>query len=228
MSTSARTSRQATSIPFSEAQQRFACLGEANFLIVHFDSSDPVTLYEGDVEITGDVDGWELELGDAQDAALIVVDGDLTIHGTLSWDTERPLGWLVVTGDLAVDSAWLKYRSNVLVQGNLTARDGVFGQNGDDDGSLFVLGRAQARYLVNCSYFYMHLLGECSAVIVTDDRNSNSDAAGRGATVVDERERELLVPDVVGPRGFNIQRAYELVSAGADIVIPEVLRRQAR
>lgn len=122
-----------------------------------------VRVYKGDINMEGNMD--LLDLFSLQGVAGIIVEGDLTINGSLVDFSNRSLAsFLLVTGNLRANNI-LAGRSVINIQGNTVADNVIIGHS--SNGSMYIKGNLQAKLLIVQNYF-MHVRGQIDAVAMTD------------------------------------------------------------
>lgn len=139
-----------TVISNKEAKQRYNKLHGFGS-IGNLDYTD-VIVAEGDVEIRGHLDGDTIETlffgGDREPACeLIIIDGDLTIHGCLELNDYYPC--LLVLGDLRCELL-RSIDSTTCVTGDAFISTAYLGHY--NDGSIFILGSTHVPYVFNSDH----------------------------------------------------------------------------
>jgi hypothetical protein len=152
----------------------------------------------------------------------VIVDGDLTVGGTLDWWDWRYGNLLVVTGTLRARNVLLSGCPNLVVRGDMLVSGGIQGHHGEDGGLLRVSGRTEAALVVNTLYFRMLFAAPPDAVVLGDP--------DRTGCPVDFTDREL--PDVLRPELLDDQgrvaeyEVGEALLAGQPILRPNVRPRR--
>jgi len=110
-------------------------------------------VYSGDTFIDGDltIDYSELATTAQTKTRNIIVNGNLTIKGNLDagQDIEALPQFVYITGDLHADNLILSGWLEIIVAGNATINNAVFGYFGEPGGRLQVKGNLTTRYLLN-------------------------------------------------------------------------------
>ncbi|MFH9242039.1 hypothetical protein ACH4KO_29315 [Streptomyces anulatus] len=146
----------------------------------------------------------------------VIVAGDLTVGGDLSWSSYGGGCFLLVTEDLRARNIFVAGEPNVVVRGDLTASNGVFGH--DDFGTLVVCGRTTARMVINASGFNMVFAEDPQAFVMghPDHQNFASD--------IDEalELEDVLATELLDQGGADFAAIRAALAAGRPILRPGV------
>lgn len=126
-----------------------------------------IRLYEGGWYVRGDL----LSDFTATDRPYhVIVDGDLTVEGTLDWSTEEYPALVLVTGDLRARAVLLSgapAAPELVVRGALRADHGVLGYlSGPRGGRLRVAGQTDAPVVIAIDDFTMRFDHTPTAVVL--------------------------------------------------------------
>lgn len=209
-------------IAMKEVRQRFPALFSKLPLMEQFMSDeDLVAVFDGDLSIDS---MRELHVAAAIErseyvASLIVVDGDLTVHGEVLWAGEPPGEGLLVTGSLNADVLEVTYCGQVAVGGDLELRSALFGYCGDDGGSWYAAGDLRAPYVVNTTYCVGECRGAIDAVIIVDSSYAR-DFAGTYPHYDINAQPEQFTPATRNQQGFvDGQLVIKLIRDGRPVLV---------
>jgi hypothetical protein len=179
-------------ISAGEAESRYAVSADVHFPYQRFAEHQEIRLYEGSVQVPGDLSIWEGDNDDARFAVNVIVDGDLAIDGNLSHGVEEnSAGYFhLVTGSLRARNLFLYGFPEVVVRGGLAVANGVVAEWGQDGGFLVVKGATSAQVIINTGYFTMSFGVQPQATVVADpDRTSCN------VDFPDDELKDVLLPE---------------------------------
>ncbi|MFJ2101476.1 hypothetical protein ACIOHR_30365 [Streptomyces anulatus] len=196
-----------------QAERMFAVSADVGYPYRDFAREQEIRLYAADLTLDGDL--VSQPPGDWNPCNMIVA-GDLTVGGDLSWSSYGGGCFLLVTGDLRARNIFVAGEPNVVVRGDLTASNGVFGH--DNYGILVVCGRTTARVVINTSGFNM-LFAEDPQAFVMGHPNCQNFASD----IDDELELEdVLATDLLEHGGANFAAIRAALVAGRSILRPGI------
>ena len=181
-------------ISADEAESRYAVSADVDFPYQRFAEHQEIRLYEGSVQVPGDLSIWEGDSDDARFAVNVIVDGDLTIDGNLSHGIEEnSAGYFhLVTGSLRARNLFLSGFPEVVVRGDLAVANGIVGEIGEDGGFLVVKGATSAQVIISTGYFTMSFGVQPQATVVADpDRTSCN------VDFPDDELKDILLPELL-------------------------------
>ncbi|TWP53878.1 hypothetical protein FKR81_03740 [Lentzea tibetensis] len=192
-------------VDVDEAEERFSLFAdvESRFPYREFSDEQEFRLYEGGLHVTGD---FSAETDGDWVPYNVIVDGDLTVDGDLSWWDDHMGNFVLVTGNVRARNVLLCGNPTVVVRGDLLVDNGVFGCRGEDGGFLDVGGVTRAKTIVNIRYFKMTFSGgRPDATLVADPSFTSCSADFTASCPVDFADDELsevLLPAMLDPDGY--------------------------
>ncbi|MFI6094879.1 hypothetical protein ACIA8G_04955 [Lentzea sp. NPDC051213] len=180
-----------------EAEERFRLSAdvESRFPYREFSDEQEFRLYEGGLHVTGD---FSAETDGDWVMYNVIVDGDLTVDGDLSWWDDHMGNFVLVTGNVRARNVLLRGNPSVVVRGDLLVDNGVFGCHGADGGFLDVGGVTRAKTIVNIRYFKMTFAGGRPDATLIADPNFTSCPVD----FADDELSAVLLPAMVDPDGY--------------------------
>ncbi|MDT0308656.1 hypothetical protein RM780_17055 [Streptomyces sp. DSM 44917] len=151
-----------------EAERRFALASRSGFPYLG-PARQEIRLYEGGWHVRGDLLS---NFAPENRPYHVIVDGDLTVEGTLDWATEDHPSVILVTGDLRARAVLLSgspAAPELVVQGTLRADHGVLGYlSGPRGGRLRVAGRTETPVVLAIEDFTMTFAHPPAAAVLGD------------------------------------------------------------
>lgn len=130
-------------------------------------------VYSSDTFIDGDliIDYSELATTAQTKTRNIIVNGNLTIKGNFDagQDIEALPQFVYITGDLNADNLILSGWLDIIVAGNATISNTVFGYFGESGGRLQIKGNLTTRYLLNGFMYRIEVKGTTNGVCYSFD-----------------------------------------------------------
>ncbi|GAA3213572.1 leucine-rich repeat domain-containing protein [Actinocorallia longicatena] len=185
-------------ISAEEAQSRFEVSEDVAHPFGDFAAEQEIRLYEGGLVVAGDL---EPESDDDWIPYNVIVDGDLSVAGTLDWWDSGSGNFLLVTGDVTARNVILSGCPELCVRGDLTATGGVQGSYGDDGGVLTVRGLLRAPFVMSTLYFCMYFDRPPEALHIADPYRTN-----QPVDFTHDELGELVVPEMFGKNGSVDER----------------------
>jgi hypothetical protein len=196
-----------SSITVDELQARYQVAAD---MLYPCDRHQPIRLYEESLHLVGDLSvvDWT---GDGYPYN-VVVDGDLTVEGDVTYFCEEGPGFLqLVTGTLRARNLFLEGFPNVVVRGDLIVTHGVLGCDGEDGGLLKVAGKVQAPTVVTSWYFNTSFASRPESVIVEHQSASSGHTESLAASA--------LLPDLLtGDGDIDTDRVEQALRHGRPIL----------
>ncbi|MGW0964051.1 hypothetical protein ACWD4K_34755 [Streptomyces gelaticus] len=198
-----------------QAERRFAVSADVGYPYRDFAREQEIRLYATGLTVDGDL-ALEPPPGIDWNPCNMIVAGDLTVDGDLSMSSYGGGCFLLVTGDLRARNVFVAGEPNVVVRGDLTASNGVFGQ--DNYGILVVCGRTTARIVINTSGFNMVFAGDPQAFVMGHPNRQNF-----ASDIDDDLELEdVLATDLLDHGGANFAAIRAALVAGRSILRPGI------
>lgn len=146
----------------------------------------------------------------------MIVVGDLTVDGDLSISSSGGGCFLLVTGDLRARNVFVAGEPNVVVRGDLTTSNSIFGH--DDYGILVVCGSTTARIVINTSGFNMVFAEKPQAFVLGHPNRQNV-----ASDIDDELELEdVPATGLLDHGGTNFAAIRAALMAGGSILRPGI------
>ncbi|MFF3788073.1 hypothetical protein [Streptomyces sp. NPDC001933] len=197
-----------------QAERMFAVSADVGYPYRDFAREQEIRLYPTGLTVDGDlvsrppVIDWN--------PCNMIVAGDLTVDGDLSMSSYGGGCFLLVTGDLRARNIFVAGEPNVVVRGDLTVSNGVFGQ--DNYGILVVCGRTTARIVINTSGFNMVFAEDPQAFVMGHPNRQNV-----ASDIDDELELEdVLATDLLDHGVANVPAIRAALVAGRSILRPGI------
>jgi hypothetical protein len=199
-----------SSITVDEMQARYDVAAD---MLYPCDRGQQIRLYEESIHLVGD-----LSLVDWTGGSYpynVVVDGDLTVEGDVTYFCDEGPGFLhLVTGTLRARNLFLNGFPNVVVRGDLIVTHGVLGCYGEDGGLLKVAGKVQAQTVVKSWYFQTSFASRPRAVVVAD-----WSVAGGPTDHTEDLAASALLPDLLtGDDDVDTNRVEQALRHGRPIL----------
>lgn len=180
-----------------------------------FAREQEIRLYATGLTVDGDL-ALEPPPGIDWNPCNMIVAGDLTVDGDLSMSSYGGGCFLLVTGDLRARNVFVDGEPNVVVRGDLTASNGVFGHG--NYGILVVCGRTTARIVINTSGFNMVFAEDPQAFVMGHPNRQNF-----ASDIDDDLELEdVLATDLLDHGGANFAAIRAALVAGRSILRPGI------
>ncbi|GGO95634.1 hypothetical protein [Wenjunlia tyrosinilytica] len=204
-------------ITAEEAEERFAVSDGVGYPYQDFADEQEIRLYESGLRIEGDL---APESDVDRVPYNVIVDGDLTVDGDMTWWDEGSGNFLLVTGDARARNVLLSGCPNVVVRGDVTVAGGIQGSCGEGGGYLAVRGRTRARVVVATLYFGLDLTRRPEAVLIANPH--------RSTCPVDFTEEEsagvVLAELLDADGGIDVRKVGEALREGRPVLRPDVPR----
>ncbi|MER5618230.1 hypothetical protein [Streptomyces sp. NPDC002215] len=198
-----------------QAERMFAVSADVGYPYRDFAREQETRLYATGLTVDGDL-ALEPPPGIDWNPCNMIVAGDLTVDGDLSTSSYGGGCFLLVTGDLRARNIFVAGEPNVVVRGDLTASNGVFGQ--DNYGILVVCGRTTARIVINTSGFNMVFAEDPQAFVMGHPNRQNV-----ASDIDDELELEdVLATDLLDHGVANVPAIRAALVAGRSILRPGI------
>ncbi|MGI8335308.1 leucine-rich repeat domain-containing protein [Actinomadura scrupuli] len=202
-------------ISAGEAEERFGVSADVDYPFAEFTDEQEIRLYPGGLHVDGTMKPVLDEPADWLPYNL-VIDGDLTVDGDLSWYDWGGGNFVLVTGDLRARNVLLSGCPTLVVRGDLIAGNGVQGHHGDDGGCLVVRGATRAELVVSTLYFTMAFEQPPEAIVIGDPYRLNCPV-----DFDDEDIDDVVEPDLLDEEGRADERMIErALAAGRPILRP--------
>ncbi|WP_189281999.1 hypothetical protein [Streptomyces atratus] len=197
-----------------QAERRFAVSADVGYPYRDFAREQEIRLYATGLTVDGDL--VSRPPGIDWNPCNVIVAGDLTVSGDLSWSSYGGGCFLLVTGDLRARNIFVAGEPNVVVRGDLTVSNGVFGH--DNYGILVVCGRTTARIVINTSGFNMVFAEDPQAFVMGHPNHQNV-----ASDIDDELELEdVLATDLLDHGVANVPAIRAALVAGRSILRPGI------
>ncbi|MDF5755311.1 hypothetical protein [Spongiactinospora sp. TRM90649] len=197
-------------ITAEEAEELFSVSDDVAHPYEDFADEQEIRLYEGGLRVAGDL---ESVTDDDWVPYNVIVDGDLTVAGDLSWWDGASGNFLLVTGDVRARNVILAGCPDVVVRGDLVVSGGVQGSYGDDGGALTVRGRTQAQIIINTLYFNMSFGSQPEAVLA-----ANPSSTSCPVDFTDDELADVVLPEFLDGDYVDTRKTGKALCAGRPIL----------
>ena len=182
----------------------FKQLNESGDIADYVDSNDDYIIYlyepdnEGNVIIEGD-----FEIEDEKNAVIL---GNLIVKGNVSVSNDYG-NFLAVDGHLQAHNLFLQDCAFLNINGNLTVKNGIVGQYGDNGGALMVDGETSASVIINDTYFNMNFEGDISAIVIDTTGSLEAD-------YTEDDLHEALLPKFLEDDHLDTNKIIDCLKSG--------------
>lgn len=201
-------------ISADEAETRYGPFADVAYQFTDYADEQYIRPYEGGLHVPRDL-GVQDWTDDDLCPFNVIIDGDLTVEGTLDHYCFEGTGYFhLVTGSLRARNLILTGFPDLVVRGDLTVAGAIMGFRGDDGGYLFVEGDTSAQIVISSQYFNMTFGRQPRAVVVADPH--------RTSCRVDFTDQELpgmLLPELLDEDGLvDEEKLAEALAAGQRVL----------
>ncbi len=154
-----------TLISAEDAEESFGISEKVDYPYQDFEDEQEIRLYDGDQVMVGD---FTSDISQDWNPFNVVVDGDLTVRGTLDWHDWGSGCFVFVTGNVVADNIALRGCPNIHICGSLRVRGAILGMQGDNGGVLRVEGPTKAELIMATTDFYMDFESDVTAIVIGD------------------------------------------------------------
>ncbi len=202
----------AQKVDINEMDKQYKISKYINFPFLDFSDEQQTYLLKGDIHI----DGLSVTKQDWSPFNLII-DGNLTVEGTINWNEWGNGSFLYVTGNLETQNLFLAGCPEAIIKGNLIVEKGLVGSQGDNGGSLIVSGDTKAELIYCTTYFNMEFPKRPTAFIIAESDNFifNSDINEDDFKSVQNKIKEECQPDEPGI--IDVDEIKDCILAGTSI-----------